>query len=128
MTNPPTADQLDHLIGHTSNRALTPAEHEALRAAVNLMRTRGDAFATAALGDHGNMIRGTMGGYLTQLKQQLTVAEEELALWRRQRAREAELEEQLAEARTWARRGRQMAADPGWWDGVTDMPAWLVEE
>lgn len=123
MTNPPTADQLDHLIGHTSNRALTPVEHEVLRAAVAMLRNRGEV-----LGSHGNMIHSTMGGYLTQLKQQLTAAEEELALWRRQRAREAELEEQLAEARTWARRSRQMAADPGWWDGVTDMPAWLVEE
>ncbi|WP_327679543.1 hypothetical protein [Kitasatospora sp. NBC_00458] len=35
---PPTAEQLDHLIGHTDHRPLTPDEHALLRAGVRLLR------------------------------------------------------------------------------------------
>jgi hypothetical protein len=39
----PTAEQLDHLIGHTDHRALTPDEHAALRAGVQALRRHKEA-------------------------------------------------------------------------------------
>ncbi|MFJ9448190.1 hypothetical protein ACIRRH_41200 [Kitasatospora sp. NPDC101235] len=44
----PTPEQLDHLIGHTANRALSPDEHALLRAGVQRLRAAlADALSTA---------------------------------------------------------------------------------
>ncbi|MEU1284940.1 hypothetical protein [Kitasatospora sp. NPDC005856] len=44
----PSAEQLDHLIGHTSNRRLTPEEHALLRANVWALRDFAGRLALAA--------------------------------------------------------------------------------
>lgn len=124
----PSFEQMQHLIGHASSRVLTPDESAALRAGVRALQEWSETASSGPLGAHGSMVGRTMSGYLAQLKQQLAAAKEELALWRRRRAREAELEEQLAEARMWARHGYQGCPDMCRWTTHQDAPTWLTEE
>ncbi|MFG3228141.1 hypothetical protein ACGF07_25615 [Kitasatospora sp. NPDC048194] len=92
----PTAEQLDHLIGHTSGRALTPDEHAALRAGVRALRAvlAGSLEATlsATLG------RPSLGTYHQQVVKQLATAEDELAQWRQRAFREADYRERAEQA------------------------------
>lgn len=124
----PSFEQMQHLIGHADHRVLTSDESAALRAGVRALQEWDETASSGPLGAHGSMVGRTMSGYLAQLKQQLAAAEDELALWRRTRAREAELEEKLAEARMVARWGYQIGQDHGSWDDSYTAPAWLVEE
>ncbi|MFH8380665.1 hypothetical protein ACH4E7_06945 [Kitasatospora sp. NPDC018058] len=74
---PPTSAQLDHLIGHTANRALTPDEHAALRDGIQALR--------ASLAGTGTALRtAPSGAYHRQVVEQLRAAEDELGRWRRQ--------------------------------------------
>ncbi|MGW2371738.1 hypothetical protein [Kitasatospora sp. NPDC001683] len=101
----PTADQLDHLIGHTANRALTPDEHALLRDGIRALRAilAGSLEATlsATLG------RPSLGTYHQQVVKQLATAEDELGQWRRQGRRTERYRAAWQNAR---RRARQQHA------------------
>ncbi|MFB7907669.1 hypothetical protein ACFC1T_14650 [Kitasatospora sp. NPDC056076] len=86
---PPTAEQLDHLIGHTANRALTPDEHALLRDRVQRLRAQ-------LAGTGAAVRRAPSGTYHQQVTQQLRDAETELGQRRQQ---VAELTEQRDTAR-----------------------------
>ncbi|WBP89507.1 hypothetical protein [Kitasatospora cathayae] len=77
---PPTADQLDHLIGHTDHRALTPDEAAALRDGVQRLR--------AQLAGAGAAVRrAPSGAYVTQLRRQAARADRYRAAWQNARRR-----------------------------------------
>ncbi|MFE6866031.1 hypothetical protein ACFVFS_05705 [Kitasatospora sp. NPDC057692] len=71
-TTPPTAEQLDHLIGHTSNRALTPDEHAALRSGVRQLRA-------SLAGTGAALRRASSGAYHRQVVQRAEQAEARIA-------------------------------------------------
>ncbi|MFD5916193.1 hypothetical protein ACFVYP_06965 [Kitasatospora sp. NPDC058201] len=74
MVNPPTAEQLDHLIGHTDHRPLTPDETALLRAGVRQLR--------ASLAGAGAAVRrAPSGAYVAQLQQQAARAERYRSAW-----------------------------------------------
>jgi hypothetical protein len=52
-------DALDHLIGHTDHRALTPTEHAALRKAIAALRSQLKNAATALESAHNVMVFGS---------------------------------------------------------------------
>jgi hypothetical protein len=79
----PSAEQLDHLIGHTDHRALTAEEHAALRAGIQQLRA-------SLAGTGAALRRAPSGAYVTQLRQQAARADRYRGAWQSARRRAAD--------------------------------------
>lgn len=113
----PTAEELDHLVGHADHRPLTADEHALLRAGIRQLR--------ASLAGAGAAVRrASDSAYHQQVIEQrdkaragLRDAEDELSAWRRQNRRADRYRAAWQNARSRARRlSIELGEDDGWND------------
>nr|BFD90696.1 hypothetical protein KitaXyl93_20560 [Kitasatospora sp. Xyl93] len=102
----PTAEQLDHLIGHTANHALTPEEHAALRAGVAELTEQRDtaragALERAALLEHARDLLEPFGGHGDAWPDITPAIEALIARATQAEARIAAVRALAADMRTW---------------------------
>jgi hypothetical protein len=95
---PPNAEQLDHLIGHTDHRSLTPDEHARLRAGIQQLRA-------SLAGTGAALRRAPSGAYVNQLQQQAARASRYRSAWHNARRRAVEFSTALGHTVAAAERG-----------------------